>query len=681
MLKHAAPKGVRCFCLSLLVRPPRCILGVSNRFRGAFAGNGHQFRMAVALLFGLVTLMATPAAAETKLLTAEDLRKIAPKAKDEFIQAFIGAESEFEAAGINTRLRMAHFLAQVMTETGGLRRIDENMNYSYKTLMRVFSRKTVSETDARRIAGKPKEVANWVYGARLGNRGRDTDDGWNYRGSGFIQLTGRYNFEKRGADIGLPLAENPELAREARAGLTAAIAYWEATGINAAADANDRIRVRKLVNGPAAHGADQARVFFNTAWTKVFAGKEAAGFESGTETAADPGSVDEAFDDILKGGGFIPDGFSSTESGSENTRADALRDFQETWGLPETGVLDEATQDALLDPRMWRLKMLEDEGEMAALDVAPAGQGGDPEATVKFSFGAGTEAGTGMESASVPMIEAKPGTGQIADNVNLKQEDLAALSEAGAIYPEYEMGEAAAKPETFVPFSVIGADDRRAVLDTTGFPARAIVQIRFENHSGGQSLCSGSMISPDTVLTAAHCIHSGTKTGRPFSNFRFFPGRNVGAAPFGECNARDAFVLGGWTSADTALDARTYDLGAFKLDCEIGNATGQLAVRSITEADLGVGTIVHGYAADKAPQGRQWVSEDKLRVLQDLKGFYDNDTFGGTSGSAVFAAGATDTIIGIHTNGLHGEEPWASHNAFTRITDERLSSIQSWIAQ
>ncbi len=643
--------------------------------------------LAIAAFALLAVVTAQPGFAKEKLLTAEDIRKIAPRAQDEFVQAFLDAEGEFEEAGIDTRLRMAHFLAQVMTETGGLKRIDENMNYSYKTLLRVFSRKTVSDTDARRIAGKPKEVANWVYGARLGNRGRNTDDGWNYRGSGFIQLTGRDNFLRRGADIGLPLAENPELAREAKAGLTAAIAYWKARDINGAADANDRLRVRKLVNGPAAHGKEQARAFFNKAWAEVFAAKEAAGYETGVEAAGDIASDEEIFDDILKESGFIPDNFSSTESGSEQTRSEALIEFQETWGLPETGVMDEATQDALLDPRMWRLKSLEE--EVAAVDdaTAPMPTNDDPEASVQFSFAsadgsaAPAATDTGAESASMGVIEALQGSGKIADDVNLKTEDLAALTEASAIYPEYEMGDAAVEPESFIPFSVIGEDERVAVIDTTQFPARAIVQIRFTNHAGRQSLCSGSMIGPDTVLTAAHCIHSGTRNGRPYSDFRFIPGRNVGAAPFGECNARQAFVLNGWTSAEAPLDARFYDLGAFKLDCNIGEVTGQFAIRTLEEGDINLGTIVHGYAADKAPSGRQWVSEDQIRVLQDLKGFYDNDTYGGTSGSAVFASGKADTIIGVHTNGLHGEEPWASHNAFTRITEERLQKIQEWIAQ
>jgi hypothetical protein len=33
----------------------------------------------------------------------------------------------------------------------------------------------------------------------------------------------------------------------------------------------------------------------------------------------------------------------------------------------------------------------------------------------------------------------------------------------------------------------------------------------------------------------------------------------------------------------------------------------------------------------------------------------------------------------VHTNGASGdEEPWASNNAFTRITQRRLAVIQGW---
>jgi len=619
------------------------------------------------LALGIGFLLAPGIAfAEDKLVTFEDIRKISPKAKKEFIDAIIAAEPEFKDAGITTRLRMAHFLAQMMTETGGLNRIDENMHYSFKTLMRVFSRKTISEAKAREIAGKDKLIANWVYGARLGNLGRHTDDGWNYRGSGFMQLTGRANFRARGRELGLPLEDTPELARKPKEGLTAAIAYWKASKVNDAADNNDAKRVRILVNGPRAEGLEQSKVFFGQAWSRVFKAKASSGFEAGEELANNE-VLDEsaAFDRIMENSGLLSEGFE-TDTDPAAERAAALKLFQNELGLPETGELDEATKQELLDPREWRYA--DPDG------AAPARPADDLDQTVAFKL----EVPGSNEAGAIP-VDSAEGTGVILENPGLPQEDAQAIDDAKGIYPDYEMGHIGADPNLFQPHSVIGEDTRAAVLDTTTYPSRAIVQILFETRSGEQHLCTGALISPDTVLTAGHCVHSGTLTGEPYQNFRVFPGRNLGAAPFGRCLGKNAFVLAGWTGSATPDESRYYDLGAIKLNCHVGDTTGWMGVRTIGD-DEAIETVVQGYAADRTPTGRQWVSEDKLRLLWELKGFYQNDTFGGTSGAPVFAKGSNETIIGVHTNGLFGsDEPWKSNNAFTRITPERLALIQSWI--
>ncbi|RWP10022.1 MAG: trypsin-like serine protease [Mesorhizobium sp.] len=615
--------------------------------------------------------------AEAKLVTFDDIKRISPIAKDEFVRAIVDAEDDFKAAGITTRLRIAHFLAQVMTETGGLKRLDENMKYNFPTLMRVFSRKTVSEAKAREIAGKERDVANWVYGARLGNKGRHTSDGWDYRGSGFMQLTGRTNFRLRGKAINLPLEQSPEMARQAREGLLAALAYWEAQKVNTAADDHDILRVRILVNGPRAEGLPASKEFFDRAWKRVFRDKRGAGFEGSdiAEAMASNEVLDESalFDGIMEESGLLDS--SATESAGDlaRARADGLKRFQRELGLTETGELDEATKEELLDPREWRYRV--------DPDLAPARPETDLEQTVTFQLNATPEGGT--EGATVPAeIEPKVGSGTTVENANITQEDLQSLNEAKGVYAQYEIGDASITPETFVPFSVIMPDTRAPVTDTTGFPARAIVQILFETRSGSQHLCTGTMVSKDTVLTAGHCIHSGTSVGEPYQNFRVMPGRNVGAAPFGRCSGRAAFVLAGWTASITADESRSYDLGAIKLDCDVGNRTGWVGVRTLGDEEVGLGTRVEGYAADRAPTGRQWISEDKIGLLWEFKGFYQNDTFGGTSGAGVFATGANDVLIGVHTNGLHGDlEPWKSYNAFTRITPDRLALINQWIGQ
>ncbi|MCO8145596.1 trypsin-like serine protease [Rhodovulum tesquicola] len=344
----------------------------------------------------------------------------------------------------------------------------------------------------------------------------------------------------------------------------------------------------------------------------------------------------------------------------EVRRERAIRALQHELGLPETGLMDGATRAALFEP------MTEAGAPRPALSA--------PEASVSFDLG-------GDAGAAAPVdLPPATGTGRTVAQPTMAPDLAAELSDASAIYAQYEMGGLSVRPETWVPFSVIGEDERVAVNDTTGFPERAIVQILFRNAFGGTSLCSGMMVSADTVLTAAHCIHGGTVFGRAYSAYRVLPGRNRAATPFGECGVRRAHVLQGWTAATSAEEARDYDLGALKLDCRVGEATGWAGVRVLDEAELGAVTVVQGYAADKAPPGRQWVSTDSLRILRDLKGFYLNDTYGGTSGSPVFLGADRAVLVGVHTNGLHGEEPWASHNAFTRITPERMRRIAEWIA-
>lgn len=642
-------------------------------------------RYIASLLVCGLACFSGPLRADNQLVTFDDIKRIAPHAKDGFVQAIVDFQDEFDANGINTRLRMAHFLAQVMTETGGLKRLDENMNYSFASLMRVFSRNTVSEADARRIAGKPVEVANWVYGARLGNRGRNTMDGWNYRGSGYIQLTGRDNFLRRSAEIGLDIASDPELARDAKAGLMAAIAYWTENNVNAAADAHDRLRVRVLINGRAAHGYAQSKVWFNKVWINALRDKDLLGFEEGAGLVTSPEAHQaELFDEILSDSGFLDPAGLATES-AQTSREDAIRAFQRTNGLDETGVIDADTEDAMLDPVQWRGYQF-DEERAAMPDV-------DPESTVVITFSSGEVApqpATGFESTGVAQTPSGAGAdaGATPQGTTTLDDDLAILlGEASAIYPDYApVGDLAVDDTSnTIEYGVIGEDSRLPVvgkMDMRVGPASSVVQIAFKTAFGSLKSCSGAMVSPDTVLTAAHCIHSGTIKGKPYGDFIVVPGRSGGLANFGECKALGAKVLDGWVNATSIRELHDYDLGVIKLDCDIGNRTGWFGVRALADGEKGLDIVVQGYASDLIPKGVQWFSSDSIREMTALKGFHQADTFGGTSGAPVYSQDQDDMIVGIHTNTFFGlEEPWKSNNGFTRITPLRAGTILGWIEQ
>lgn len=87
----------------------------------------------------------------------------------------------------------------------------------------------------------------------LGNQGRF--DGRNYRGRGFVQLTGRNNYKRIGEQIGIDLIENPDQANEAEiaAAILAQFLKNHEQKIREALLHNNLAAARKLVNG-GSHG-------------------------------------------------------------------------------------------------------------------------------------------------------------------------------------------------------------------------------------------------------------------------------------------------------------------------------------------------------------------------------------------------------------------------------------------
>jgi putative chitinase len=104
----------------------------------------------------------------------------------------------------------------------------------------------------------------------LGNQG--PPDGANFRGRGFIQLTGRKNYEFHGQAIGLgkQLVENPDLACDPviAAKLMANFIKTNATRIRAALAANDLAHARQCVNG-GSHGLAEFTAAYTIGMTLI----------------------------------------------------------------------------------------------------------------------------------------------------------------------------------------------------------------------------------------------------------------------------------------------------------------------------------------------------------------------------------------------------------------------------
>lgn len=213
----------------------------------------------------------------TQTLTAAQVKAIAGAgARADLVAAIVrGWPAAIAKAGLTTRLRAAHFLAQIMTETGGLQILEESGAYRAPQIVKVFGvghhSAGVTEAEARRIAALPLAqrgpvLFNRVYGVgnpvkvrEFNNTG--PNDGWLYRGGGMMQTTGKNNYASKEKKTGLPLVAHPELLHQPDPAFTAAYLEWAQDGrCNAAADRDDVETVRHIING-GHNGLDRCRVF------------------------------------------------------------------------------------------------------------------------------------------------------------------------------------------------------------------------------------------------------------------------------------------------------------------------------------------------------------------------------------------------------------------------------------
>lgn len=188
----------------------------------------------------------------------EVVRKVCPRARQSYLAAFENGDELFAKAGITTPLRLAHFLAQVCHETGGLSIEWESGAYSAPRLMQIFGvgkhSAKVTEAEARALAHNGPAIFDRVYG--LGNPGKARElgntqkgDGWRYRGGGMMQTTGRGNYRRMGQKTGVDFEAHPEWVLSAEHALKPALAEWTEGGLNAKADANDLRGITRRING------------------------------------------------------------------------------------------------------------------------------------------------------------------------------------------------------------------------------------------------------------------------------------------------------------------------------------------------------------------------------------------------------------------------------------------------
>ncbi|MCB1048311.1 MAG: glycoside hydrolase family 19 protein [Calditrichaeota bacterium] len=191
------------------------------------------------------------------MLDPETLARFAPRCRRVAVFARV-LEQARRHSDVTTARRLAAFMGQVYVETAGLTRLEENLRYSTpERLDQVFSAVHGVADAAELIAAGPQAIANRIYAGRLGNGDEASGDGWAFRGSGFLQVTGRDNFRALGTVLGIDLEADPDQAREPATAARLAFAFWTSTGCNRWADSWRIERITRLVNGPGMHAKAQ----------------------------------------------------------------------------------------------------------------------------------------------------------------------------------------------------------------------------------------------------------------------------------------------------------------------------------------------------------------------------------------------------------------------------------------
>ncbi len=146
-----------------------------------------------------------------------------------YVEAFSSPEAAqtLDAWDINTPARLAAFMANVCHETGGLTVVRESTYY--RTASRVLA-VWPKRPAAVKFVRNPVGMANFQYGWRLGNEedGTNDNDGFDFRGGGPLQATGKgfYRFLER--KTGVPYVAHPDLIEKPENWVLAACLTWRA---------------------------------------------------------------------------------------------------------------------------------------------------------------------------------------------------------------------------------------------------------------------------------------------------------------------------------------------------------------------------------------------------------------------------------------------------------------------
>jgi protease YdgD len=215
-----------------------------------------------------------------------------------------------------------------------------------------------------------------------------------------------------------------------------------------------------------------------------------------------------------------------------------------------------------------------------------------------------------------------------------------------------------------------GRDDR-ILVDTTELPWRAIGLLISANSS-----CSGTLVGPDLVLTAAHCVtEDGVKIILP----EIFRAGATGGQMQGEARVVSAIASPDYRPQTAEPGQGNGNDWAFvRLDRPLGNDVGTVPIHVLTEAEM---ARINNDGLLVAQAGYSWDTGDNLsghlgcrltEIFRDGSLLHECDTTHGDSGSPILLSiDGTYRIVAVDSQYVDPEDKYGTFQSGNLAVDSR----------
>ena len=219
-----------------------------------------------------------------------------------------------------------------------------------------------------------------------------------------------------------------------------------------------------------------------------------------------------------------------------------------------------------------------------------------------------------------------------------------------------------------------GEDCRKRITKTHDYPysVHGLVKAYFGDKNEWMFNGSGTLIGPNTVLTAAHVIYN-IEYGGKANSVEFIPAINKNDTPYGTINAKKIFFPAEFVESGGQQE----DYGILILEQEIGEKTGFFGISVLKpEVLMKKKYYLYGYPGDLSKTyDEMWGTDLALVKVEDDRIYYQVDTNEGQSGSTIYyEKDGNYFVVGVHTGG----DEKGNLNVGVLLTEERARKIKDW---